>query len=82
MNERDRIRGNRIRTGLSVGVCALVLGGAGVLIYSLGAGAFRVFGLVLIVFGVMGLGQAAAIALGHLTPDAPRDRRGRDAGGD
>ncbi len=72
----------RIRTGLCVALCALALGGAGVAIDTLGPGALRVLGLVLIVFGMMGVGQAAAIATGRITPYAPRDRENRDAGRD
>ena len=72
----------RVRTAVAVGVCAFVLAAGGVLIDTLGpGGVLRVVGSVLIIFGMMGIGQAAAIGLGHLSPRSLRDRK-RNAGGD
>jgi uncharacterized membrane protein len=68
----------RVRLSLVVAVISLLMSAGGALALSQGGGLLDLLGSILIIFGVVGVVQAGATALGYLTPRGGDEVRERD----
>lgn len=77
--ERSMSGRERVRLALVVAVLSLLMSAGGGLAASEGGAVLEMLGSILIIFGVAGLAQAGAIALGYPTPRGSDDVEEADA---